>query len=162
MAPCAAQSHLCSQGSSAVSCCHVSLCFGWFPSASVSAVPALCRPGTSRALRPVSWGEGPLVTLLRDLFGHTVVWPISRDDRCAAACVGGSSPALAQPYLVLVLSDAWVRALDVVPIYRTRSAFSVAPLAELSDMSKRPWLCELLLLSLFMDSICLFAGPRGS
>lgn len=56
------------------------------------------------------------------------VRPISRGGQCAEVCVGGGSPALAQPYLVFVLSDGEVPALDVVPIYRTCSAFSVAPL----------------------------------
>lgn len=66
---------------------------------------------------------------------------------------------LAPPYLALVPSDARVPALEVVPICRTCSAFSVAPLIELPNTSRRPWLCELLLLSLVMDSSCSFAGP---
>lgn len=58
------ESHLCPQGSSAI----ISHGLGSLPAASASSVPAWCRPGTSRALCPASWGEGPLVTLFGDLF----------------------------------------------------------------------------------------------
>lgn len=86
--PHTAQSHFCSQEAQP---CHASLCFGWFPAASLSGIPVLCRPGASRTLHPASWGEGPLVTLPGGLFSPTVVWPISRGGWCAAVCVGAAA-----------------------------------------------------------------------